>query len=88
MMGQKKLEIFLVKFHESHAKQFLEVAINNFENMFEKTSKKEKNIPSRFYYYRFLLYFYAFTEATEVLYRHIINYLSIENAIGRKTLTI
>ena len=31
MLNQKKVEIFLAKFHKSLAKQFLEVAYNNME---------------------------------------------------------
>ena len=36
MMGQKKLEIFLVKIRKSLAKQFLEVAFNTYKNDFKK----------------------------------------------------
>ena len=32
MLNQKKVEIFLVKFHKSLAKQFIEVALNNNNN--------------------------------------------------------
>ena len=43
MLNQKKVEIFLAKFHKSLAKQFLEVALSN---KFFSTSKIEKVVLS------------------------------------------
>jgi hypothetical protein len=36
-MGQKKVEIFLAKFHKSLAQQFLEIAIKNYSRGLNKS---------------------------------------------------